>query len=131
MSEVYWVSWDVEVTDEFATWYEGLSDQQQKAVEATVEKLEEVGPGLGRQLVGEIKATRIKNLKELIPPGGNLRVLFAFDSRRTAILLIGGDKSGRWNAWYREAIPVAEQLYDTYLAELRSEGLIDTEGKSR
>lgn len=125
------MSWDVEVTDEFATWYEGLSERQQKAVEAAVEKLEEIGPGLGRQLVGEIKATRIKNLKELIPPGGNLRVLFAFDSRRTAILLIGGDKSGRWNAWYREAVPIAEQLYDAYLAELRSEGLIDTEGKSR
>lgn len=125
------MSWDVEVTDEFATWYEGLSERQQKAVEAAVEKLEAIGPGLGRQLVGEIKATRIKNLKELIPPGGNLRVLFAFDSRRTAILLIGGDKSGRWNAWYREAVPIAEQLYDAYIAELRSEGLIDTEGKSR
>ena len=125
------MSWDVEVTDEFAIWYAGLTERHQKAVEAAVEKLEELGPGLGRQLVGEIKATRIKNLKELIPPGGNLRILFAFDSRRSAILLIGGDKSGRWNAWYREAIPVAEQLYDAYLAELHSEGLIDTEGKSR
>lgn len=125
------MGWDVEVTDEFATWYEELSDRQQKAVEAAVEKLEEMGPGLGRRLVGKVRSTRIPNLKELIPPLGNLRVLFAFDPRRTAILLVGGDKSGRWDAWYRDAIPLAERLYDAYLAELDAEGLIDTEGKSR
>jgi hypothetical protein len=48
--------------------------------------------------------------------------LFAFDPRRTAILLIGGDKTGRWQRWYEEAIPVADRLYDEYLEELRREG---------
>jgi hypothetical protein len=124
------VGWNVEVTDEFAGWYTVLSDRQQKSAEAAVEKLEEVGPGLGRRLVGEIKATRIKNLKELIPPGGNLRILFVFDPPRTAILLLGGDKSGRWAAWYREAIPAAEALYDRYLAELDADGLGDTKRRS-
>lgn len=60
-------------------------------------------------------------MKELRPLGGDLRILFAFDPRRTAILLIGGDKRGRWNEWYAEMVPVADQLYDEHLAELARE----------
>jgi hypothetical protein len=63
-------------------------------------------------------------MKELIPPGGNFRIIFAFDPRRSAILLLGGDKTGRWEEWYREAIPMADGLYEAYLAELKEEGLI-------
>jgi len=55
--------------------------------------------------------------------GKPLRSLFAFDPRRTAILLIGGDKTGD-SRFYERMIPLADQLYDTYLAELRKEGLI-------
>jgi hypothetical protein len=50
------------------------------------------------------------------------RVLFAFDPRRTAILLVGGDKTNEWSAWYERAIPEADRLYDEHLAELREEG---------
>ncbi len=57
-------------------------------------------------------------MKELRPLGGDIRILFAFDPRRTAILLIGGDKTGKWNEWYAEIVPVADQLYDEHLAEL-------------
>ena len=46
------------------------------------------------------------------------------DPRRQAILLPGGDKSGQWKAWYRWAIPAADDLYDEYLDELRDERLI-------
>jgi hypothetical protein len=53
-----------------------------------------------------------------------IRVIFAFDPRRTAILLLGGSKAGRWREWYRDAIPQADRLYSTYLAELSREGLI-------
>lgn len=64
-------------------------------------------------------------MKELrVGSEGQLRVLFAFDARRTAILLLGGNKTGRWNEWYRVAIPEADHLYDQYLEELRTEGLI-------
>lgn len=52
-------------------------------------------------------------------------MLFVFDPRREAILLVGGDKSGQWAAWYVTAIPLAEQLYADYLDELRAEGLLD------
>lgn len=59
-------------------------------------------------------------MKELrVSKEGALRVLFAFDPRRHAILLVGGDKSGRWAEWYRLAIPEADDLYDAHLGELR------------
>ncbi len=52
-------------------------------------------------------------------------MLFIFDPRREAILLIGGDKSGNWDAWYAEAIPEAERLYEEYLDDLRTEGILE------
>lgn len=55
--------------------------------------------------------------------GRPIRIFYAFDPRRAAILLIGGDKTGN-DRFYDDFIPVADRLYDTYLAELRSEGLI-------
>ncbi len=65
-------------------------------------------------------------MKELrASEGGALRVLFAVDPRRQAILLLGGDKSGHWTEWYEWAIPTADDLYDEYLDELREEGLIE------
>ena len=51
-------------------------------------------------------------------------MLFAFDPRSTAILLLGGDKTGDWTGWYDEAIPRADTLYDEYLDELRDEGML-------
>lgn len=60
-------------------------------------------------------------MKELRPPRGNLRVLFAFDPTRTAILLIGGDKTGQWQEWYVRMIPEADRLYDEHLAEIERE----------
>jgi hypothetical protein len=84
-----------------------------------VDALEERSPGLGRPLVGEIVGSRHAQLKELRI--GTIRILFRFDPRRTAILLIGGDKRGQWKAWYRTAIPIADDLYDAYVAELQKE----------
>ena len=89
------MAWEVEYTDEFGAWWEGLTDGEQEAITAAVAFLEERGPGLGRPLVDTVQGSRHPNMKELRPPAGNLRILFAFDPRRTAILLIGGDKSHR------------------------------------
>ena len=116
------MEWSVEFTNEFGDWFRGLDDDAQRAVEAAIEKLQEIGMALGRPFVDTLTSSRLANMKELRPMGGNIRVLFAFDPRRTAILLLGGDKTGQWQAWYREAIPVAEQLYEVYLAELQQEG---------
>lgn len=89
---------------------------------AAVEILESAGPTLGRPTVDTLEGSRLQNLKELRPRGGHLRVLFVFDPRRVAILLLGGDKTGRFKAWYAEAIPEAERLYDEHLAQLREQG---------
>jgi hypothetical protein len=113
--------WEVEFTDQFEHWWDGLSVPEQAAIDVAVEVLQEKGPGLGRPLVDTLTGSRHSNMKEL-RPGGSIRILFAFDPRRTAILLIGGDKRDRWEEWYREMIPVADQLYDEHLAEIRSPG---------
>jgi hypothetical protein len=63
-------------------------------------------------------------MKELRSVGGNLRALFCFGPRRTAIALLGGDKTNDWAGWYVRNIPLADELYDEYLDEIRKEGLI-------
>jgi hypothetical protein len=50
-----------------------------------------------------------------------VRILFCFDPWRSSILLVAGDKSGRWDSWYTNAIPLAEQRYKTYLMERSDE----------
>ncbi|MBX3032107.1 MAG: type II toxin-antitoxin system RelE/ParE family toxin [Chloroflexi bacterium] len=116
--------WNVEITDECAAWYRSLTDHEATAVDAAVEKLEELGPALGRPFVDHLETDLLSNLKELRPTVGNIRILFVFDPRRAAILLLGGDKTGRWSEWYRQAIPEAVRLYHVYLSELRKEGLV-------
>src|SRR3954468_10815468 len=89
--------WEVAYTDQFGEWWDSLGQEEQEAVTAAVNVLQRGGPSLGRPLVDTIKQSRHKNMKELIPPASDIRVLFAFDPRRAAILLIGGDTSGEWN----------------------------------
>lgn len=121
--------WDVEYTDQFDDWYQNLTEEDQDAVIARVELLESAGPGLGRPAVDNVHQSRHLNMKELRAERA-IRVLFAFDPRRAAILLIGGDKSpddprsANWNKWYDHYTPIADELYDTHLDELRQEGLI-------
>jgi hypothetical protein len=118
------MAWEVEITDQFAEWYEGLTLDECDRINAAVEKLEIHGPALDRPYADTVEGSRYRNMKELRPHGGFLRILFAFDPRRHAILLIGGDKKGLWDKWYPEMIPIADKLYDEYLAELRAEGVI-------
>jgi hypothetical protein len=118
--------WEVEFTDQFEEWWNELTVTQQEQLAAAVEVLEEHGPNLKRPLVGAVKNSKIANLKELVLSGRDyeLRVLFVFDPRRVAILLLGGDKTGLWKEWYPQAIADAERLYDEHLDELRKDGLI-------
>ena len=114
--------WEIEYTDQFEDRWLELDEHDQENVRVSVDKVEETGPTLGRPLVDTLEGSRHPNMKELRPLGSNIRVLFAFDPRRAAILLVGGDKTGRWEEWYRETIPMADRLYDEHLKELRSEG---------
>ena len=96
------------------------------AIDDRVTLLAQRGPELRRPVVGDITSSRHPNMKELrASSAGALRVLFAFDPRRHAILLLGGDKSDQWDKWYTGAIAEADDLYDIHLDELRDEGLIE------
>lgn len=114
--------WEVEYTDEFGQWWRTLAEAEQEDIAVAVQQLEEQGPALPRPFADTVKGSRHANMKELRPPGSNIRVLFAFDPRRMAILLIGGDKTGRWKAMYEEIIPLADALYDEHLRLLDGEG---------
>ena len=116
--------WEVEYTDEFDEWFGWLDEEAQEDVALAVEKLEERGPALPRPFADTVEGSRHSNMKELRPLGTNIRVLFASDPRRMAILLIGGDKTDRWREFYEEMIPVADDLYDEHLDELKEEGEI-------
>lgn len=121
------MTWEVSGTDEFADWFSGLTEPEADEVIAVVELLAEHGPELNRPYADRIKGSKYHNMKELRPRGvaSNFRILFLFDPRREAILLVGGDKSGQWENWYAKAIPQAERLYEEYLEELASNGLIN------
>ena len=92
---------------------------------AKVELLEERGPSLPYPYSSNVKSSRHGVMRELrVQSGGRpIRVFYAFDPRRTSILLIGGDKTGN-DRFYEEYVPVADGLYDEHLEELRKEGLI-------
>lgn len=115
--------WDIYLTSEVTAWLEDLQASDTKTadlVDDAIYALSRSGPTLGRPLVDTITASKIKNLKELRPGSSGtteIRILFVFDPWRSAILLVAGDKSGKWNRWYGEAIPRAERLYDIYLKE--------------
>jgi hypothetical protein len=97
-------------TTEFARWSRTLDSERRSALEAAITRIVEAGPTLGRPHVGVIKGTRLHKLKEARIDRGT-RVLFAFDSNRNAVMLLGGDKTGKWNRWYPSKVLQAERLY--------------------
>lgn len=117
------MAWQVKVTEEYASWFTALIKEDLGSathVAQAVAALREEGPTLGRPLVDRIKGSRIHHLKELRPGSrgrSEIRIIFAFDPTRSALLLLGGDKAGNWQRWYRDNIPLAEQLYLDYAAE--------------
>jgi hypothetical protein len=116
------MQWEVEYTDEFGAWWDTLASEEQFSVRAAVIVLGQRGPSLGRPYVDIIKNSKFSNMKELRTQhrGEPYRILFAFDPRRAAILLIGGNKVGN-NRWYREFVPVADKLYEEHLKTLKHE----------
>ena len=117
------MAWAVKVTEEYAAWFMTLiKDDLASAtlVAQAVAALREEGPALGRPLVDRLVSARIHHLKELRPPSrgrSEIRIIFAFDPTRSALLLLGGDKARNWQRWYRDNIAIAERLYLEYTAE--------------
>ena len=114
--------WEVEYTDEFERWWDTLSEEEQEEISAKVDLLEEDGPNLPRPHSDVVVTSKHANMKELRGRAGNsiLRVLYAFDPTRTAMLLIGGDKAGN-PKWYRELVPIADRLFDEHLKQIEKE----------
>ena len=118
--------WEVEYTDQFWEWWVELSEQQQKSVAGKVDLLIEHGPNLAFPHSSDIRGSRHGRMRELRAQssGRPLRIFYAFDPRRTSILLIGGDKTGD-DQFYERYVPIADQLYDEHIEELRKDGLIE------
>ncbi|ROO90513.1 hypothetical protein EDD29_8243 [Actinocorallia herbida] len=116
--------WEIRVTNEFLGWLGTLDARSKAQVVDAIDRLAEDGPALGRPLVDRLTGSQVHNLKELRPGSAGrseVRIIFVFDPWRSAILLVGGDKSGDWTGWYRRAIPRAEELYVEYVKEREAE----------
>lgn len=113
------MEYEVEYTDEFGEWWDGLSVAEQVSIEAVIDLLAEHGPRLRHPHSSGIHGSRHSHMRELRiqHQGRPFRILYAFDPRRTAILLIGGDKTGH-QRWYASFIPIADALYDQHLREI-------------
>ena len=116
------MTWEVEYTDEFGDWWRTLNEDEQVSLAASVALLEERGPALGYPHSSGVNGSRHAHMRELRTQheGRPLRTLYAFDPRRVAILLIGGDKTGD-DRWYRTMIPIADRLYEEHLSGLHGE----------
>ena len=109
--------WEVILLEEVDQWFLALDSKDANQVEAAVDNLAEYGPALGRPLVDTIHHSTVSNLKELRPGSAGaseLRILFAFDPKRRAVLLVAGDKAGVGSG-YRLNVPVAEERFQAWL----------------
>ncbi|HET8662183.1 MAG TPA: type II toxin-antitoxin system RelE/ParE family toxin [Micromonosporaceae bacterium] len=119
-------NWQILLVEEVADWFVDLTKNDPGTadlVEDAVDRLAADGPALGRPLVDRISGSRHHNMKELRPGStgsSEVRILFAFDPVRRAVLLVAGDKSGNWRGWYHTAIPLADDRYDAHLDELET-----------
>ena len=115
-------AWEVEFTDEFRQWWDGLGEDAQDDVSFGVNLLRDQGPALTRPYADTIHGSDYPNMPELRVQhqGRPYRVLYAFNPHRTGILLIGGDKTGN-PRWYQEFVPKADSIYAEHLREIGEE----------
>lgn len=116
------MEWDVLFTDEFGEWWEGLSESEQEDVSAYVTLLQKRGPDLPFPYSSAVKQSEYSHMRELRVQhaGRPYRVLYAFDPNRSALLLIGGDKTGD-DRWYETHVPIADRLYGEHAATIEKE----------
>lgn len=116
------MGWVVEFDDEFARWFETQDVALQDELYARLKLLAQFGPSLRRPHVGTLQGAEYRHLKKMIVQykGDPWRILFAFDPRRHAILLVGGNERSN-NRWYKKSIPIAELRYKKHLEEIERE----------
>jgi hypothetical protein len=120
------VSWLVEIGEEFEPEFDALRDEVQTEILALSRLLQKFGPQLGRPRVDTLKGSRYSNMKELrfSAADGEWRVAFAFDTKRKAILLVAGDKSGLGERrFYRQLIRKADERFSVHLTRLQRKGI--------
>ena len=115
------MAWAVEMSEQVSGWLDGVDSITRDRTLQAIIVLSREGPHLGRPLVDTVTASRHRNMKELRPGSkgrSEVRILFAFDPARQAILLIAGDKAGQWDRWYKRNIPLADRMLDDHLDAL-------------
>jgi hypothetical protein len=115
--------WDVIFHGEFLPEFRQYSEAVRRQVYSLIEVLITFGPQLGRPRVDTLKGSKHPNMKELrfMADDGAWRVAFAFDAVRSAILLVGGDKSGiSKDKFYRNLIEVADRRFDQHQRAMTS-----------
>lgn len=121
--------WEVILWEDVESWLLQLDQRTYVRVAAAIDLLALEGPSLGRPIVDPLSASRHHHMKELRPRSDGqsaIRILFAFDPTRRAVLLFAGDKAGRWDEWYDDAIPIADDRFDAWLAEGEDAGYGDS-----
>ena len=123
---------DIEYTDEFEKWWNGLTAGEQEDVTFVARLLEQRGTRLGTPYSSKVRGSRHGRMRELrVQSGGRpIRIFYAFDPRRTAILLIGGRKVDQAR-FYREHVRRADAVYDRYLLQLQREGLLEPDKRGQ
>lgn len=131
------MAWEISLHEEVEHWYLELCRTDPVSADGiadAIEQLASAGPALGRPLVDRIHGSRHHNMKELRPPStgaSEVRMLFAFDPDREALFLVAGDKAGRWETWYRQAVPLADERYDEHLETIKKQHDTDDSPKNR
>ena len=112
----------MEYTDELGDWWDTLDEEEQVAIDAMVGVLAVQGPQLTFPHSSSVESSRYSHMRELRiqHKGDPYRILYAFDSRKVALLLIGGNKRGD-DRWYEKHVPLADKLYAGHLEDLRRE----------
>jgi hypothetical protein len=109
------MAWDIVFKPEAQRWFDGLDPVRREQIGGAIETVRQGGPTTGEPCVKRIRGSCYHNMKELRSVGGHLRMLFAFDPNRRGVLLVGGDKAGNWNGWYKDNIPEGDRIYAQHL----------------
>ena len=119
------MAWAVEFHAQFVPEFDALAEAVQDELLAHVTLLEVFGPQLGRPRVDTLQGSRHAKMKELRfdAADGVWRFAFAFDPKRQAIVLCGGDKSGGSSKrFYRQLIAKADERFDDHLVAVKRAG---------
>ncbi|NET57242.1 MAG: type II toxin-antitoxin system RelE/ParE family toxin [Symploca sp. SIO2E6] len=108
--------WEVILHTKFEKWFFEQELLVQESIAAVIDVLETQGVRLGRPYVDTLKGSEFPNMKELRVQhaGQPYRIIFAFDPKRQAVLLLGGNKAGE-KRWYEINIPIADKRFQEYL----------------